>query len=45
MNRPKEGKQMTTETTEAHASDPSVGATTDLPLDWHQINWRHCKRQ
>ena len=35
---------MTTETTEAHASDPSVGATTDLPLDWHQINWRHAER-
>ena len=35
---------MTTETTEARASDPSVGATTDLPLDWHQINWRHAER-
>ncbi len=44
MNRPKEGKQMTTETTEAHASVPSVGATPDLPLDWHQINWRHAER-
>ncbi len=35
---------MTTETTEACASDPSVGATTDLPWDWHQINWRHAER-
>src|SRR5215471_10901082 len=35
---------MTTETTEAHASDPSVGATTDRPLNWHQINWRQAER-
>ncbi len=35
---------MTTETTEAKASDPSVGATTDRPLDWHQINWRRAER-
>src|SRR6059058_1252837 len=35
---------MTTETTEACASDPSVGATTDLPLAWHQINWRQAER-
>jgi hypothetical protein len=32
---------MTTETTEATTSDPSVGATTDSPTAWHQINWRH----
>ncbi len=35
---------MTTETTEIIASDPSVGATTDRPLDWHQINWRQAER-
>src|SRR5262252_9113834 len=35
---------MTTETTEATASDPSVGATTDRPLTWHQINWRRAER-
>ncbi len=40
----KEVKQMTTETTEAKASDPSVGATTDIPLTWHQINWRQAER-
>src|SRR5947209_6848890 len=35
---------MTTETTEIAVSDPSVGATTDLPLAWHQINWRQAER-
>src|SRR3989442_2625135 len=35
---------MTTETTEAKAPDPSVGATTDIPLTWHQINWRQAER-
>ncbi len=35
---------MTTETTEVKTSDPSVGATTDRPLDWHQINWRRAER-
>ena len=40
----KEVKQMTTETTEALVSDPSVGATTDHPLTWHQINWRQAER-
>jgi RNA-directed DNA polymerase len=40
----KEGRQMTTETTEACASDPSVGAPTGRPLDWHQINWRRAER-
>jgi RNA-directed DNA polymerase len=35
---------MTTETTEAKAPDPSVGATTDAPLSWHQINWRQAER-
>jgi RNA-directed DNA polymerase len=35
---------MMTETTEARASDPSVGATTDRPLTWHQINWRQAER-
>ncbi len=35
---------MTTETTETLASDPSVGAPTDIPLDWHQINWRQAER-
>jgi RNA-directed DNA polymerase len=35
---------MTTETTGVTVSDPSVGATTDLPLGWHQINWRRAER-
>jgi RNA-directed DNA polymerase len=35
---------MTTETTEAFVSDSSVGAPTDRPLDWHQINWRRVER-
>jgi RNA-directed DNA polymerase len=35
---------MTTETTEASTSDPSVGAITDQPQDWHQINWRRAER-
>src|SRR5258708_7635725 len=35
---------MTTETTGAPASAPSVGAPTDKPLDWHQINWRQAER-
>src|SRR5947209_9039396 len=35
---------MTTETTEIPVSDPSVGATTDIPLAWHQINWRQAER-
>src|SRR6266702_1479996 len=35
---------MTTETTGALASEPSVGAPTDMPLDWHQINWRRAER-
>jgi hypothetical protein len=35
---------MTTETTEVLTSDPSVGATTNTPLDWHQINWRQAQR-
>jgi hypothetical protein len=35
---------MTTETTEVLASDTSVGAPTDSPLNWHQINWRHAER-
>lgn len=35
---------MTTETTEAAAPDPSVGATTDRPAAWHQINWRKAER-
>jgi RNA-directed DNA polymerase len=40
----KEVKQMTTETTETSVSDPSVGATTDTPLAWHQMNWRRAER-
>src|SRR6266536_700927 len=36
--------QMTTETAEVKTSDPSVGATTDTPLTWHQMNWRHAER-
>src|SRR5438552_16875739 len=36
--------QMITEMTEGHPSDPSVGATTDPPLAWHQINWRQAER-
>src|SRR5215469_7477543 len=35
---------MTTETTGACASDPSVGAPPDRPLDWHQINWRRAEQ-
>src|SRR5215470_12235499 len=35
---------MTTETTEIAVSDPSVGATTDTPITWHQINWRQAER-
>src|ERR1051326_8016316 len=35
---------MTTETTEVSSSDPSVGATADIPLTWHQINWRQAER-
>jgi hypothetical protein len=35
---------MTTETTEVFPSDPSVGATADIPLAWHQINWRQAER-
>jgi hypothetical protein len=35
---------MTTETTEAKAPDPSVGATTDIPESWHQINWWQAER-
>jgi RNA-directed DNA polymerase len=35
---------MTTETTEMKTSDPSVGATTDSLLTWHQINWRQAER-
>ena len=35
---------MTTETTEVLTSDPSVGATTDSQLAWHQINWPHAER-
>src|SRR2546429_5709618 len=34
---------MTTETTEATTPDPSVGATTDIPIAWHQINWRQAE--
>src|SRR2546423_8927244 len=35
---------MTTETTGASPSDPSVGATADIPKAWHQINWRQAER-
>jgi transposase len=35
---------MTTETTEATSSDSSVGATTDITLAWHQINWQQAER-
>lgn len=35
---------MTTETTETRVSDPSVGAPTDTPFAWHQINWRRAER-
>src|SRR5947209_6136291 len=35
---------MTTETTETPLSGPSVGATIDMPLTWHQINWRDAER-
>jgi hypothetical protein len=40
----KEVKQMVTEMAEDFASDPSVGATTDMPSTWHQINWRQAER-
>jgi len=40
----KEVRQMVTETAEAHVSDPSVGATPDTQLSWHQINWRQAER-
>jgi RNA-directed DNA polymerase len=35
---------MTTETTGTVVPDPSVGATTDRPIAWHQINWRQAER-
>ncbi len=35
---------MTTETTEGQSSDPSVGATADRSVAWHQINWRQAER-
>src|SRR5436309_8864790 len=35
---------MTTETTEIPVSDPSVGATTNALVGWHQINWRQAER-
>src|SRR5215470_18542676 len=35
---------MTIETTEGTTSDSSVGAPTDEPLDWHQMNWRRAER-
>jgi len=35
---------MTTETAKVEALDPSVGATTDMALPWHQINWRCAER-
>ncbi len=35
---------MTMETTETFVSDPSIGATTDKTLTWHQINWRRAER-
>src|SRR5436305_7760261 len=35
---------MTTETTETGVSDPSVGATTNTLVGWHQINWRQAER-
>ncbi len=35
---------MTTETAEAQPPDSSVGAPTDIPLAWHQINWRRAER-
>ena len=40
----KEVRQMVTETAEAQVSDPSVGATPDTQLAWHQINWRQAER-
>ncbi len=35
---------MMTELAEAQVSDPSVGATTDTVLAWHQINWQQAER-
>jgi RNA-directed DNA polymerase len=35
---------MTTERTGAVVPDPSVGATTDMPIAWHQINWCQAER-
>jgi RNA-directed DNA polymerase len=40
----KEVRQMVTATAEAQVSDPSVGATPDTQLAWHQINWRQAER-
>src|SRR6266571_4543982 len=35
---------MATETTQAEASDPSVGATPNDAWAWHATNWRHAER-
>jgi RNA-directed DNA polymerase len=35
---------MTTEMTEVLTSDPSVGATADTTLQWHQLNWCRAER-
>ena len=35
---------MTMETAEVDTSGPSIGATTDIALPWHQVNWRQAER-
>jgi RNA-directed DNA polymerase len=35
---------MTMETAEVDTSGPSIGATTDRALPWHQVNWRQAER-
>ena len=32
------------ETAEVDTSGPSIGATTDIALPWHQVNWRQAER-
>ena len=36
---------MATDTTEAPVSEPSVGAASRQPGEWHQINWCQAERQ
>src|SRR5260221_13929601 len=36
--------KMSTETAEVLTLFSTVAATTDMPLPWHQINWRQAER-